>query len=526
MSSDLHTKQRESESLCSNAQEVAREWAVVTVHPTHQVFLLRYLLFVLLATAYGFSITIPVASPRRLDSSALMMRAGSDSVDDNGNRDSFMKSVRSIQDAFYSSFDSSDDRNGRPFLEINTGVMHNLPILISSLTELPGRQTVRFIDNPLDINMLESSLRRCQEQSSIDGNSSYSYIGQLYRDPNKTEIDNPLSRPKIESWKDIPPFDNAGDGEKDTCIGTLLRIVDFRRVTDGRMVLLVQGVERFAISKVHQKLPYISVDAQILPDEEELTDYPSIPSAVAAAFAWHSFEYENNVALIDDGSLGEEMPIDKISGERLSQLIPFAPFNSDMTEENLASLQETIAQASSSNTGTESYGHHLQSMQEFVATFTNFGEKGDVLTSTTESIEYDLWLCIDEYVRLRSLQELISPNLITLLPKYTDLPDDFCLNEIASNLFDADEAKKAEQKVETKRPNVQVGQSLHYPNERRLRRLSYSASALLGGSTLTDLLNKGVRQTLLEVPSTRGRLWAVLQRFVEYNSQLRSKHKE
>ena len=127
------------------------------------------------------------------------------------------------------------------------------------------------------------------------------------------------------------------------------------------------------------------------------------------------------------------MPIDKISGERLSQLIPFAPFNSDMTEENLASLQETIEQSSSSNAGTESYGHHLQSMQDFGPPFTNLGEKGDVLTSTTESIEYDLWLCIDEYVRLRSLQELLSPNLITLLPKYTDLPDDFCLNEIASN---------------------------------------------------------------------------------------------
>jgi hypothetical protein len=145
---------------------------------------------------------------------------------------------------------------------------------------------------------------------------------------------------------------------------------------------------------------------------------------------------------------------------------------------------------------------------------------------TAESIEYDLWLCIDEYVRLRSLQDLISPNLITLLPQCKDCPDDFCLNEIASNLFDVDEAKNAKQKVETKRPNVRVGQSLHYPDERRLRRLSYSASALLGGSRPTDLLNKGVRQTLLEVPSTRGRLWAVLERFVEYNSQLRSKHEE
>lgn len=494
-----------------------------------------FTMFVLAATAaavaHGLSV-FPVASHRRLDSPALMS-AGSDSVDDsNHNRDSFMQSVRSIQDAFYSSFDSGDGRNGHPFLDIDTGVMHNLPILISPSTELPGRQTVRFIDNPLEINMLESSLRRNSEEHSIDGNRHCFYIGQLYRDPNKTEVDNPLNRPQLESWKDLTPLDNASDGDKDTCIGTLLRIMDFRRFTDGRMVLLVQGVERFAISKVHRKLPYVIVDAQILPDEEELTDYPSIPSAVAAAFAWHSFEYEDNIALTDDGSVGDEVRIDKISGERLAQLIPFAPFNSEMTEENLASLHESIAQGSS-NAGTESSGHHLLSMQDLtsrnvlsnVPTFTDHVEtQSDKVTA--ESIEYDLWLCIDEYVRLRSLQDLISPNLITLLPQCKDCPDDFCLNEIASNLFDVDEAKNAKQKVETKRPNVRVGQSLHYPDERRLRRLSYSASALLGGSRPTDLLNKGMRQTLLEVPSTRGRLWAVLERFVEYNSQLRSKHEE
>ena len=462
------------------------------------------------------------------------MSAGS--VDDNSNSDSFMKSVRFIQDAFYSSSDTKDgQRSGHPFLDGTTGVMHNLPILMSPSTELPGRQTVRFIDDPLEINMLESLLRRCSEENA-KGDTSHCYVGQLYRDPtnNTRDVNNPLNRPKIRSWRDFT-HDDAGDCNEETCVGTMLQIMDFRRVPDGRMVLLVQGVERFAISKVYQELPYIIVDAQILPDEEELSDHPSISSAVVAAFAWHSFEYDDNVVLADDGSAGEEMSIEIIVGEHLSKLIPFAPFNSEMTEENLCSLQESIAQDCSSNVHSETTGHQLPSIQDFtsrtvlsnVPTFTNLlGQSDTQALPRSESIEYDLWLCIDEYVRLRSLQDLISPDLISLLPLYKDWPNDFCLEHIASNLrLDVDEAKvtgKTKKNIQTNRQIVRVGQSLHYPNERRMRRLSYSASALLGGSTPTDLLNKGVRQTLLEVPSTRGRLWAVLERFVEYNSQLRS----
>ena len=237
----------------------------------------------------------------------------------------FMESVRSIQDVFYS---SGRGEQNRPFLNKTTGTMDNLPILISPSTELPGRQTVRFIDNPLDINMLELSLRGFAEKGDKD-NNSHCFVGQLYRDPNETG-DGPLSRPRIKSWEDFSP-DAYDDSDSGTCVGTLLRIVDFRRVNDGRMVLLVQGIERFVISKVHQELPYIIVDAEIILDEEELMVYPMAP-AVAASFAWHSFEYEDNVKLVEDGFPGEEVCIGAIIGERLAQLIPFISFKSNLTK--------------------------------------------------------------------------------------------------------------------------------------------------------------------------------------------------
>ena len=467
---------------------------------------------------------ITLASPRRPDSSALS--AGS--VDDNN--DSFMKSVRSIQDNFYSSDKESGqgDNCGHPFLDRTTGLMRNLPILVSPSTELPGRQTVRFIDNPLDIHMLESSLRRSSEIAKGD-RSFYCYVGQLYRDPNNGKDENPLKRQKIKSWNDFTL--DANNADDNTCVGTLLRIMDFKRFTDGRMVLLVQGVERFAIDEIRQEFPYTIVNAQILPDEEELSDFPSISSAVAASFAWHSLEYQENVALTDNGRVGEEVSIELIVGERLSQLIPFVPFNSAMSEKALNSLQETIAQAITCiGTASSANISHLPSMSDFtsrnvlsnVSTYTNLVAQSEVLTA--DAIEYDLWLCVDEYFRLQSLQELIPPNLIALLPRRNDWPDDFCLEEIALDLIALEEAKSTKKHGEPKRQFVRIGHLLHYPNERRLRRLSYSASALLGGSTPTALLNKGVRQTLLEIPSTRGRLWAVLERFVEYNSLLRSKH--
>ena len=239
--------------------------------------------------------------------------------------------------------------------------------------------------------------------------------------------------------------------------------------------------------------------------------------AVAASFAWHSFEYEDNVKLVEDGSPGEEVCIGAIIGERLAQLIPFISFKSTNARD-ISLLQKSIAQANSEVLDLVPVGSNDAPIQHLtcrnvlneVPTCSNIESRGGRLSAG--DIEYDLWICIDEYVRLRGLHDVMSPDLMALLPQGKDWPNDFCLEDIAAKL----EVAKNTQGEGVGRPS--------YPNERRLKRLSYSASALLGGSTPSDLLNKGMRQMLLEVPSTRGRLWAVLERFVEYNSLLRSKH--
>uniref|UniRef100_A0A7S2RS44 Uncharacterized protein n=1 Tax=Eucampia antarctica TaxID=49252 RepID=A0A7S2RS44_9STRA len=55
-----------------------------------------------------------------------------------------------------------------------------------------------------------------------------------------------------------------------------------------------------------------------------------------------------------------------------------------------------------------------------------------------------------------------------------------------------------------------------YPRHRRQRRLSYVSSVLLEYAGF----DKGIRQILLEIPSTRRRLSTILGRFELMNSQL------
>ena len=76
-------------------------------------------------------------------------------------------------------------------------------------------------------------------------------------------------------------------------LGTLLRIADYRRMSDGRLLLLVQALERFVVTHVHQTLPYSIADVQLLPDIEELTQASSLQSYIDTV-------PENCIAQVDD----------------------------------------------------------------------------------------------------------------------------------------------------------------------------------------------------------------------------------
>ena len=71
-------------------------------------------------------------------------------------------------------------------------------------------------------------------------------------------------------------------------VGTAARIEDVNRMDDGRMLLVVKGVERFAIQRIVRQQPYIEADVRLLGAEPD--DGPvaaDVLDAVRAAVTRH-----------------------------------------------------------------------------------------------------------------------------------------------------------------------------------------------------------------------------------------------
>ena len=71
-------------------------------------------------------------------------------------------------------------------------------------------------------------------------------------------------------------------------VGTAARIEDVNRMDDGRMLLVVRGVERFAIQRIVRQQPYIEADVRLLGAEPD--DGPvaaDVLDAVRAAVTRH-----------------------------------------------------------------------------------------------------------------------------------------------------------------------------------------------------------------------------------------------
>jgi hypothetical protein len=132
---------------------------------------------------------------------------------------------------------------------------------------------------------------------------------------------------------------------------------------------------------------------------------------------------------------------------------------------------------------------------------------------TTDELEYELWLAINDF--LITSRTPVSPVLLGLVPHRVKWPAQFVLKTISKGFVNGFPELKGVQHDFVELP-------LTYPSYRRQRRLSYSAAYLLertttgvGGGDGTGFL----RQTLLETPSTQGRLRLVLERFDLMHSQ-------
>eukprot|EP00957_Ditylum_brightwellii_P078493 5968388-Ditylum_brightwellii.AAC.1 len=151
-------------------------------------------------------------------------------------------------------------------LDPSTGAMHNLPLWRVNWVETPGRANCLNVHELQYTHMFETILSNPQPW----------YFGHLYTPGGSKGIQKGTC--DLKSWRDKVRIDDDDDddGEREEddkeeedeskVIGTLLRITDFRRLEDGRLMILVHGLERFVVDTIKQDVPYATADVQILPD--------------------------------------------------------------------------------------------------------------------------------------------------------------------------------------------------------------------------------------------------------------------
>lgn len=305
------------------------------------------------------------------------------------------------------------------------------------------------------------------------------------------------------------------DNDHDTAaavLGTLLRVADYRRMADGRLLLLVQAMERIVVTQIKQDKPYAIANVQVLPDLEEMDDSsttwfrcrtePEVEQARAMANQesfqiWHSFEFENSTL---DLPQQNDLPVEAVVGSALAKVLPYVPYQANR---NVEALYKQQLDASSSSfpvidNSLVTQDPILQSMTLEERLIRLGILKHPVLGNrylqlSHDELEYRIWLALDDF--LSSTKRPVSPILLGLIPQHVIWPTTFQLQSILKSI----------QQTNLEHKCVVLPSS--YPALRRQKRLSYSVAALMES---IDTKTK-FRQDLLSIPTTKERLAFILQ---------------
>ena len=209
--------------------------------------------------------------PQRSDANhrchSLALYAGSNNTEHHSSRDGSsshnhmmdrMQIIRSLQASFYK---SPSDSDRTPLLDLASGKFYDLPLWRVPWSEVPGRTNILNVHEGMYTNMFETVLhtpppwyvghlylpkKEELQDKNDDGRSrsrsSISYAARANTDKKKSQ--------ELCSWdaKASPENPNRKQGEESADMGTILRIADYRRMADGRLLLLVQAmVSIFAI---------------------------------------------------------------------------------------------------------------------------------------------------------------------------------------------------------------------------------------------------------------------------------------
>ena len=369
-----------------------------------------------------------------------------------------MEMIKQIQKAFYS------DEQAIKAPEKGCTVMKQVPLWRVQWTELPGFQNILNVHVPHYTNMFQKIIN--------SNNTKPMYFGHIYLPGGSDNLDNTV-------------YAMEEGNTNVTMIGTLMQISDYQQLHDGTLVLIVQGLERFRISKViRHHSPYAIADIEIFPDKELIDAHGRRPAvdgngwidSVEECFLLHP--YENRVVGFADC-------------EAIQNTISLSP---------LANYDGTFRLHSSS------------------PRWMCIEQSDQVINVLT--LEQKLWILLDEMIQL--LQQLVesaeSPmkgtmpvptQILGLLPRDppSPWPSSFSLQHYATQL----EIEKLLVGTYSKSPFVRVDDLKGYSPLRRAQRFSYAIW------TLTDTVvalddNDVTKQDVLEMTSTTERLEAAMDK--------------
>lgn len=361
-----------------------------------------------------------------------------------------MELVKKLQKSFYK------DEAG---ITVHECTIENLSLWRVQWTELPGFQNVLncHVAHYTHMFMKILSLEKPW------------YFGHLYLPGGSENLENPLYRL---------------DGEMATLTGVLMRVADYKQLEDGRLLLIVQALERFRVVEATQHSPYAVATVELLPDEELMEIHSSNKdeevdgraAAVAESRRWESFEFRN-VAVEDAGG----------------GVSPLANFDASA----LLDMNGSTATTHSSD---------------------SVGAK-QVL-----ELEHDVWVSLDLMIRLltavnpsTNTQVPIPTQLLGLFPTNNKWPKGFRLDSFATQL------QRQEMVVGTmsKSPFCLVDRAApSYPPLRRAHRLSYAIWVLLDSIIAGGGAPQTTRQDILEMSSTKTRLLEAKTRIDAINMAL------
>ena len=400
-----------------------------------------------------------------------------------------MAMVRSIQMQFYR---TSEDASDGAVIDKDTGVIPQLPLWRVPWTELPGRSNILHVHEAVYTNLFETILY---------GPKPW-YIGHLNRGQKENS--------KLVSWQDAQQ-----QQKQSAVVGTLLEIVDYRRFEDGKLFILVQALERFVVHQVVQELPYGIANVQLLPDMEEID--PDLTwtqrterdirgpraGAIQDSFqTYHNFEYDKAFELpVPDRA---NLSISDIYGPSLALILPFAPLSKTANacqDVSGCTKVEAIAPPNLTHAVMEDSQPCLEGQLIEKGILESPSDSSDSM----ESLEVQIWLALDRF--LKRTKTPVSPALLGLLPQVKEWPSNFALRKIADEIANRTDVR-----------HNYVAIAPHFPAHRRCRLLSFSAANVLEEKR-EEQEKSHIRQTLLEIASTRGRMMYVLQQFKQANDE-------